>query len=229
VLSTAAFEQWSGKVVLFLHNTSRVDGEPYPDLLYQMGGNAFPTVSFLDAGGRLLKQVGPVTSVEQLEQAWQDLQAWKTLRAEVGRGGAGADAEKRLFLLELQLGNRPFAEMQQRRDRLSLSEQEVRETQQPLVNLEFTEILRATPRDKQAEGGARFLPMFRARRLPTTTTETSFWQYLFAHAAAQKDVPLFEEILAFVKQERSEDARLRRYLPQIEEQLAQLKAKQGGG
>ena len=53
MLSTEEFAKWSDKVVLFLHNTSRVDSEPYPNLLYEMGGIGFPTVSYLDAEGRL--------------------------------------------------------------------------------------------------------------------------------------------------------------------------------
>jgi hypothetical protein len=119
--------------------------------------------------------------------------------------------------------------MEQRRDRLSLGEQERKDTEQPLVNLQYTEILRATPRDQQAKGGALLLPMFRAGRIPTTTTETSYWQYLFAHAAAQQDVPLFKELLAWVKEHRAGDKRLQRYLPQLEEQLRQLEQQRGGG
>jgi hypothetical protein len=229
VLSTNEFVEWSKKVVLFVHNTSKVDDEPYPELLFQMGGIGFPTMSYLDADGRLLQQVGHVTPVSELEAAFQQLQGWQALRQEIEKGGAGAAKEKELFLLELRMGNRPYDEMEQRRDRLSLGEQERKDTEQPLVNLQYTEILRATPRDQQAKGGALLLPMFRAGRIPTTTTETSYWQYLFAHAAAQQDVPLFKELLAWVKEHRAGDKRLQRYLPQLEEQLRQLEQQRGGG
>ena len=137
--------------------------------------------------------------------------------------GFATQAEKQLFLLELQMGNRPYAEMVERRDRLTLGDQEGKDTEQLLVNLQFNEILRSTPRDQQAKGGAQFLPMYRAGRIPTTSTETSFWQYLFAHAEAKRDVPLFEELLAFVQKERAGDRRLQRYLPQLQAQLEKLK------
>lgn len=229
MLSTDEFVQWSRKVVLFLHNTSRVDGEKHPNLLFEMGGVGFPTMSYLDADGRLLQQVGHVTPVAALEKAYGELAAWRALRTEVAGGKADAGKVKELFLLELKMGNRPYAEMQQRRDQLSLTDDELGATEQPLVNLQFTEILRRTPRDQQAAGGAEFLPMFRAGRIPATTTETSFWQCLFAHAAAENNVPLFEELLAWVKEHRAGDRRLARYLPDVEAQLEQLKQKQRGG
>lgn len=99
---------------------------------------------------------------------------------------------------------------------------------QKLVNLKFSEILRATPRDQQHVGGEKFLAMYRAGQVPTSTTETSFWQYIFAHATKTKDIPLFEEVLDHVKKAKAGDARLRRYLSQLEEQLAALKAGKDG-
>ena len=224
MLSTSEFAEWSKKVVLFLHNTSKVDGEPYPNLLYAMGGIGFPTVSYVDADGRLLKQVGHVTPVEELEAAFQELMAWQQLRREVAKGDAGAAKEKELFLLELKMGNRPFAEMVQRRDRLSLDADEKAATEQSLVDLEFTEILRATPRDQQPVGGAKFLAMYRAGRIPATSTETSFWQYLFAHLAEQKDAARFRFVLADLRKRKAGDPRLERYLQTLEEQLRQLEA-----
>ena len=102
------------------------------------------------------------------------------------------------------------------------------DVEQKLINLQFTETLRKTPRDQQHVGGEQFLAMFRAGRIPTTSTETSFWQYMFAHATHQGDVALFEELLAHVKKAKAGDARLQRYLSQLEEQLAKLKASKGG-
>jgi hypothetical protein len=168
VLSTQEFAAWSKKVVLFLHNTSRCDDEPYAELLFQRGGNGFPTVSYLDADGNLLKQVGHVTPVEELEAAHGTLMGWKELRRQVG-AGADAGKQKELFLLELGMGNRPFAEMSERRAKVTLDEGEAAAVAQQLVNLEFTEILRATPRSQPEVGGAAFLAMFRAGRLPTSS------------------------------------------------------------
>lgn len=226
MLSTPEFATWSRRVVLFLHNTSRVADEPHPNLLFELGGIGFPTVSYLDADGSLLKQVGHVTPIEELEAAFVELQRWKALRDEVQKG-ADASRQKDLFLLELAMGNRPFAEMVERRKAFDLTGADRATADQQLVNLQFTEILRRTPRDRQAEGGEQFLAMFRQARIPTTTTETSFWQYMFAFAEAKGDVPLFEELLGAVQRAKAGDPRLERYLGQLREQLDRLKAAKG--
>ncbi|MEZ5966446.1 MAG: hypothetical protein R3F56_21600 [Planctomycetota bacterium] len=223
MLSTEEFAAWSKKVVLFLHNTSRVADEPYPNLLFEKGGIGFPTMSFLADDGTLLKQVGHVTPVAQLEQAYQDLLAWQKLRATVEAGEGGSAAELELFRTELAMGNRPYAEMAERRAKLPIADADAEKVDQQLVNLQFGEILRDTPRDQQHVGGEKFVAMFRAGRLPDTSTETSFWQYIFAHAAREKDTALFEEVLDHLKKAKADDPRLARYLKQLEAQLEKLK------
>ncbi len=225
MLSTPAFADWSKKVVLVLHNTSRVQDEPYPNLLFQMGGAGFPTVSYLDGDGRLLQQVGNVVTLKECEDAFVALQQWQQLRAAVEKGDAGADKEKELFLLELRMGNRPFAEMQQRRDALKLGDDERKACEQPLVNLEFTEIVRATPRDQMATGGEKFVAMWRAGRVPQGGSDTLFWQYAFAFAKERADVPLFKELLDWLRQNRGSDSRLQRYVKMLEQQLEQIDKK----
>lgn len=225
MLSTDEFAEWSKKVVLFLHNTSRVEDEPWPNLLFEKGGVGFPTMSYLDANGALLKQVGNITPVAELEAAFQELQRWQALRAEVATGGAGTEKELALFRLELAMGNRPYAEMIDRREALRPHLGDDPGIDQKLVDLQFTEILRQTPRTEQHAGGARLLPMFRAGRIPATGTDTAFWQYLFAHAAHERDVALFKELLAYVKEHKAGDPRLARYIGTLEEQLRKLEGK----
>lgn len=228
MLSTEEFANWSTKVVLFLHNTSQVADEPYPNLLAEKGGIGFPTMSYLDAEGNLLKQVGHETPVAELEKAYGELQTWTSLRAAVESGKATAKQEAELFRLELAMGNRSYAEMKARYASVKIPPGDKDAVEQQLVNLQFSEILRATPRAEQHLGGEKFLAMFREGRIPNTSTETSFWQYMFAFAAKQKDAPLFEELLGHVKKAKAGDARLKRYLTSLEEQLSKLKADAGG-
>ncbi len=60
-LSDASFPEFAENVVLFLHNTSRVKGEPYPTLLKDNGGTGFPTLWFLDADGKVITKQGERT------------------------------------------------------------------------------------------------------------------------------------------------------------------------
>ncbi len=208
-------------MVLFLHNTSHCDDEPYPDLLFEKGGNGFPTVSFLGADGRLLVQVGHVVTMDQLEQAYVKLHDYQRRKAAID-DPAGA-AARELFALELREGYITFAEAQAALQRFSLDDEELRPLQPMLVNLEFRDILRSTKRTEMAAGGAKFLAMLDAGRVPTSSQVTSFWQYLFAHAVAESDVALYERLMRELKERMAGDRRLDRYLSRLEQGLEQLK------
>ena len=51
MLSHESFPAFANDFVLFMHNTSWVDDEPYPNLLREKGGNGWPTSAFLAADG----------------------------------------------------------------------------------------------------------------------------------------------------------------------------------
>lgn len=226
LLASDEFVKWSKKVTLCLHVTSRVTGEPHGNLLYEMGGNGFPTLSLLDADGNLLQQVGGgEVGLDALERAWQKLQAWKALRTEVEAGKA--ERARELFWMEIAMGNRPYSEMVQRAGAMKLEGADQAKVAQQLTNLQFTEVLRRTPREDKAAAGAQLLPLFEAGRYPDCATETSYWDSLFAHAVARKDAALYGRILEMVKQRKAGDARLKRYLRQLEDQYEELKQKRG--
>ena len=54
MLSTAEFREFAKGVVPFLHVTSQVEGDKYPDLLSEKGGRGFPHVVCMDAEGGVL-------------------------------------------------------------------------------------------------------------------------------------------------------------------------------
>jgi hypothetical protein len=221
VLSTDEFAEWSKKVVLFLHNTSRCDDEKYPDLLFQRGSNGFPTVSYLAADGRLLKQVGHGVTVEQLETAYRDLEKWRELRAAADRGAK--DKAKELFLMEVSNGYVSFADAETRMKGIELTKDERAQVDQKLVDLEFRDLLATTPRNQKPEGGKRFLAMLRAGRVPQSSQITSFWEYIFEHAKAANDPATFEEALGELRKRMKDDARFKRYIGTLEQQLEELK------
>ncbi|MSR38190.1 MAG: thioredoxin family protein [Planctomycetes bacterium] len=232
LLASDEFVQWSKKVTLCIHVTSRIPDLKGDNLLYEFGGNGFPTLSLIDASGNLLQQLGGgEVQLDGLTRAWQKLQTWQALRAAVVAGKS--DQEPALFAMELAMGNRPYAEMVARAKSLAFEGDSKKKVEQQLVNLEFTEVLRKTPRDAKgvgpdkAAGGALLLVMFEQGRYPDCSTETSYWEYLLTHAGKQQDAVLFERMLNVVKQRKKGDARLTRYLNQLEAQLEVLKGKKG--
>lgn len=227
MLSTDAFATWSKQVVLFLHNTSHVEDEPYPELLFEKGGNGFPTVSFLAADGRLMTQVGHVTPVEQLDAALEQLNAYAALRDAV----TGPDHVRFAELVELELesGYIGFADAEKKAAAVEWPADRRDWVATQLINLQFRDILRSTPRDQKAAGGKRFVAMLDQDRVPASSPQlTSFWEYMFTYAGEQRDIDLFERLLAEARRRHPDDRRLQRYLPMLERQLGQLKRAAGG-
>jgi len=232
VLSTDEFATFGEQVVLFLHNTSHVDDEPYPNLLAEKGGNAWPTVSFLDADGRLLHQVSGIGrgGLGALQKSLDDLRAWQALRAELD----GRDSRE-LFLQEMQLGMLSFADADARYRKLEgLDDEQRADLEQKLVNLEFRDILQDRAAGNEAALGARCLAMLERDRIPTSAQVISFWQFILKHAEERDDPELFARVVERAKRAMAGDPRVGRYLGQVERQLEQLrervaKKKAGGG
>ena len=223
MLSTDEFAAWSDKVVLFLHNTSKVDDEPYPNLLREKGGNGFPTVSFLAEDGRLLKQLDYPITMEGIQSGYDALLAWRALRKQVADGDTSK--QKELFLLELRNGMIGHDQAVAEKAKLQLSDEEKAIVEQQLTDLEFNEILRGVAREADmVAAGKKFYAMFKAGRIPQGKQDTSFWQFMFAYAGAEKDVDKFAELLAAAKKLYANDPRLARYLGQLEKQLEEMRA-----
>lgn len=87
LLASDEFVQWSKQVTLCIHVTSRIPDLKGDNLLYEFGGNGFPTLSLIDASGNLLQQLGGgEVQLDGLTRAWQKLQTWQALRAAVVAG-----------------------------------------------------------------------------------------------------------------------------------------------
>lgn len=221
MLSTEAFAEWSKEnVVLFLHNTSRVKDEPFPDLLREKGGNGFPTVTYLDADGRPLKQLAFPTELSTMQEGLAELQRWQELKA-----AAKTDPSKRKELFMLEVDNRMLTAGEARTllEEIELTDQERAGLEPKLVDLEFNEILRATKPEQRAAAGGKFYAMLEADRVPQSRQITTFWQYIFEHAAAEQDVEKYAKALAEMKRRHADDRRLQRYLPAIEAGLEKLR------
>ena len=74
-----------------MHNTSRVDDEPYPQLLQEKGFGGFPSLCFMDAGGNVLVRQSARTVVafegtaSRLNSLFELRAKVESLRAEIAR------------------------------------------------------------------------------------------------------------------------------------------------
>ena len=86
--------------MLFLHNTSHLDDEPYPTLLKDKGFRGFPSLAFMDAEGNVLAKPASRT-VESYDQTLGLVESYVSLKAKIEAGDASAT--NALFLTELEL------------------------------------------------------------------------------------------------------------------------------
>ncbi len=102
MLSKDEFVEWGKNYVLFLHVTSHVEGDPYPDLLAEKGGTGFPTLVFMDPDGNVIaRHLGP-RSVEGFTKTAEEARKNLDLKRKAEAGDPKAQVE--WFLTELRMG-----------------------------------------------------------------------------------------------------------------------------
>lgn len=178
--------------MLFLHNTSRVQGdEAYPKLWREKGLPTFPAVCFMDAAGNVLTKPGH--SVKLFLEGHAEATAMVALRAKGDK--ATAAEQKQLFLSELKFDLIPAAEIQRRSDRyadLSAAEKEL--VASKLVDAEVRAVL-----DKGRELGpeklrATLAELVKAGKTPSETMSGWwFWRPVLQHASEHKDAALAQK------------------------------------
>jgi hypothetical protein len=175
--------------VLFLHNTSRVDGEPYPTLLQDKGFRGFPSLCFMDAAGNVLAQ--PERKVASFAAMQQQLQGLLELRA---KGERRTPAEqKELFLLELQLDLIAADALAARAAEVELTDAEQKLVAQKGTDLEVKALL-TKARDHGPEvTGEKIAALAKAGRQPSEAMQVPFWNATLQHASKQKDAVLAQQ------------------------------------
>ena len=209
-----AFPEWSKKVVLFCHITSRVSSDPHPNLLQEKGGRGFPYLACMDAeGGVIAKHQGERT-VAGFGKTLESAQSFLDLRRKADAGDKTAVYDVLLFRLGMGSVAEPDVKKALGQDGELDKEQEAR--LQPLLVLnEYRAIQAAVTRNDPKSGqeaGRRYLEMKKAGRIPALTDETQhFWICMMDHAEAQKDAVLYQEALAVMKEKYGANPRSQKF------------------
>lgn len=187
-LADAQFPRFAAGVVLFAHITSRVDGEPHPDLLRQQGFVSFPSLCFLDHEGNRLVVQGE-RSVPAFAATLARLRRVADLRQQIAAGG-GAPLQRELFFLELELQSLDAAAIAQRIESLHLDAADRARADEHLVDAEVR-ALRVRQRELGGDGvAAAIAAMAREGRRPTAGGATTFWQTVLMWGSKHGDVVL---------------------------------------
>lgn len=188
--------------MLFLHNTSRVEGEPYPRLLQEKGFSGFPSLCFMDAEGNVLAKPAQRTVAAYAET----LASAKDLLALRQKGDARTEAEtKQLFLTELKLDLIPVGEIEARAAAVKgLTAEEQAAAQQKIVDGQYQALMGKMRQLKPEELAAQVAAMAKAGRIPSGRSQLSFWNQVLTHAANSKDVPLAEQAFGKLQEQPSQ-------------------------
>ncbi len=171
--------------MLFLHNTSRVEDEPYPKLLGEKGFRGFPSLCFMDAEGTVLAK--PPRSVAGFRETHTQAKRVLELRAKGDK--ASADEQKQLLLTELRMGLLQRDEIQPRADKLTLSADDKAYVAGKLVDFEVAEIVGKSRQEGPEKTTEALLALLAAGKTPSDDN-TMFWSQMLRHASTAKDAEL---------------------------------------
>ncbi|HEX5052191.1 MAG TPA: hypothetical protein VFZ65_10495 [Planctomycetota bacterium] len=176
--------------MLFLHNTSHVDDEPYPKLLSEKGFTGFPSICFMDVDGNVLSK--PQRSVKAFVETLAQTKVLVALRA---KGDKATPAEKKqLFLAELELGMIPANELEARAAKVpDLDKEQKALVAQKLVDAEVSAVLRKARELGADKVGESLADMAKKGRVPSDVMAGSFWPQVLQHASKQKDARLAQQ------------------------------------
>lgn len=187
MLSSPEFQAFAKSVVLFVHVTSHVEGEQYPHLLREKGFVSFPSLCFLDADGKVTVRM-PQRDVASLAAVRTRLGELADLRDLASEGDE--DAARKLFLCEVELDMLTAAQIQERRKKFELDEEETSRVEQALVDLEVR-AMRAKSRELGTDAvGKRLADMAREGRTPSPDSAQFFWQMTLNWCAKNGDAEL---------------------------------------
>lgn len=181
--------------MLFLHNTSRCDDEKYDRLLQEKGFTGFPSLCFMDDEGNVIAKQGART-VDGFEATLVKVQEYVAVKQKAAKGGA--DAEKALFLAQLDLDMLKPDELKARADKLKLTEAERTLVAQKLTDAEIVQLQRGVSGRKLTgdEFAAKMAEFAKQGRRPSESQARQFWTGVLTAAAAQKDAALAEQAFA---------------------------------
>ena len=189
-------------VVLFCHITSRVEGEPYPNLLHQMQGRGFPALRFLNAKGELLSIYNGARKVESIEFAAEGLNELAQLEAALAAGDK--KVAPKILAHKLKLGMLSNADAEKQRAELKgLSAKLGRELDNLVRDQKILNLVKATSRkskDSLAEAAKEFKAITRASGTPkANNVQRLIWPIMVDHAVAVSDKKLMKKALKATK------------------------------
>jgi hypothetical protein len=223
--SASGFADFAKDVVLFVHVTSRVPGEKYPQLMLEKGGNGFPYLAYLDAEGDVLG-FPPDRTVEAFEVGARLAATWRRLKA---KQAPTPEEQVELLLAEIGLTKISLEQAEKRRAAIEgVTREQAARIDAALVDMRVLHMVRAltiqTPQTA-VELGKRMYAMFREGQRPRWNLAFQrFYGYIMAYARSAKDADAFAAALDAMKQRFGHVAQAKEFFDAQEKVLERLRA-----
>ncbi|MBL8724572.1 MAG: hypothetical protein JNK49_11025 [Planctomycetes bacterium] len=216
LLATSEFAQVAADFVPFVHITSGVEGEPYPNLMHRTVGAIAPTLAFLETDGTVLATVRPLelAVLRDLATKVQALFAARRMQASTTDPKA---RDRALFLAEFDLARIPPANLASRAATAGLTAEQLQLLDPKLVDAELAVISAASRLENRTQQAAQVAALHAAGRRPTEARATLFWGFVLVHAAATKNGTLADQAYAELLQRESKTKDLRSVLASREQ------------
>lgn len=213
--------------MLFLHVTTRVEGDKYQELLQEKGGRGFPHLAFLDANGAVLAvHEGPRT-VDGFRETGASAKKFIALKA---KAATGAPADKvEFFMAGLGIGyfDAEAASAQLAELKSHMSEEQIAKVGAKLVGMEIEGALNSiNSREEMLAAGKRFAEMAAAGKVPADDEGFApyFWIFQLEHADSADDLKGAEAAVAEMKK-RFAGPQYGQLLEQVGSKLEELRTR----
>lgn len=207
--------------MLFVHNTSRVEDEPYPKLLQEKGFRGFPSICFMDSDGNVLTR--PPRTVAGFVEVHATTKKLVDLRAKGDK--ANAAEQKELFLAELKLDLVAAADIQPRADKLTLTDAEKTFVAQKIVDAEIAAIQAKAQKDGPEQTAEAYAALLAAGKTPSDGIGSNFWVSVLNHASKHKDAALAQRAFDVLEQRHAKEKQYDRARQAWKQLLDDAKAK----
>lgn len=206
-----------------MHNTSRVDDEPYPQLLQQKGFGGFPSLCFMDAEGNVVVRQSART-VEAFEATASRLKSLfelrakvESLRADASKSADLAKTERELLFVEMDLQCVTAQDAKQRAENLALEKDDLAAVEQYLLGAEIRELRGKARELGPEETSNRIAAMAKAGKTPPKDQESFFWQMTLTWAAKNGDAELGQRAFDVLDKQPAPDAMKKRLQSMLEQ------------
>ena len=182
--------------MLFLHITTKVEGDAHQKLLSEKGGRSFPYLVFLDPEGAVVGRHEGERDLAQFTATAKWAAAFVQTREKALKGDKSAQAD--YLIGQIDLGQVDQETTRKRMQELpELTKEQKAALDARLVDFEIEAVAKGV-KDKKGmiEAGQKYAEMKKAGKTPMAQeTFTRYWSALMEYSESQKDAAGFEEAM----------------------------------